>query len=276
MRGFLFTVALVSTALVITSLALFIMQSGQMERSNTVALAVFDRMRNDVLCIGSGFKDIVNAAGLNITVDNYTVSITEELPNPNEANYTANIDNWRDFAGNHSSFPVKVSVQGIRDNLPLAMRPSQVIYDHPNGLGGDTISVHNTSQVVNYTIDLYVDTNEAFSFNWGTINDDPPGLGFHIFVSNNSVQEERMQQLDPDQTTTLTITTASGDFTFDIGSSIDKGLLVISNPSDLNATLITNTTLSATKNPTIMFPYEVISLVSTISNASTTSAVWIE
>ena len=273
MKGFLFTVSLVVLAMVIISLSFFVMEAGQRERSDVVKLALFDSIKNNQLWIENGFRDIVREAGITMSVDGYNVSFVERLPNPNGANFTANVDEWKNFSVDRSQFPLNLSDQDIKDYLPLTLRYTPVTYKHPNGLSGDTIMVENASNVANYSLDLDIDIDEEVTLTWTSLDTDPAELSFRIRVHNNSDTFTEVQHLDAQETSTLSISMSSGTITLDVGDPADYRRLVLSNPNDLNATLTTNITLSTIRNPMITFPNEVISLYSEILNLTTASRV---
>jgi len=270
MRGFLFTLSLVITALVIISLSIFVMESGRSEKADILSISMFDRIRNNMLWVENGFRGMVEAAGVDVTVKNYTVSITENLPNNNAANFSDNVDNWTAFATARADFPMSFSVSNVKNYLPLIMRPSQVVYTHPNNFGGNSIRVENAGSVTNYTIDISINTDEAFTLNWDTIDNNPADLDVQIKVRNSTTESTENHGLDPDSTSTLSISMSSGTITINIGG-LDSGRLVINNPTPFDTTVTTNITLGNIKNPMITFPGQVISLQSDIINASASS-----
>ena len=272
-KGFLFTASLVITALVISSLAVFVMQTGYSERRNTASVAVFDTMKNDIDWIGNGIIKIIKAADLNVSVYNHTVSIREPLPNPHFSNFSDNIANWTAFAGNFSFTKPSISTSGFENDLGFVFSPSLTIYTHPNGFGGDSIMVESASEVTKYTIDIIIDTLEGTDLNWDIQSG---GTDLDIVVATHASNETaQIQTLDPDVLSRLFVWTPSGTITIEFGSPTDRGRHVISNPNSINATVETNVTLAFTNKPTIQFPIEVISSFSNIINASTGSNIHI-
>jgi|GEM_PF-1992784 len=273
MRGFLFTIAMVSAAAVVMGLAFFVMQSSHMEQIDTASLVMFDRIRNDALWIENGFRDIVRAAGINVSVENRTITVSEPMPNTNAQNLTANLDNWKSFAEAKAGFQASLAVQDVKDYLALSFKPSLATYTHPNGPGGDTIRVDSNGQASNYSIDLDIDVSEEIDLSWSSIDDNPPNLGFRIRVHNTTDTIEDAQFLDTEGTSTLSVSMDSGTITIDIGDAVNRGRLDISNPSSLNAMVETNITLSFINEPEVTLPGDVVSLYSQAINATVSGPV---
>lgn len=268
MRGVLFTIGLVSMAAVILGLAFGVMQSGNMEQMDVVQLLMFDRLRGDATWIESGFRDILNAADINISVNNRTVIIEESNPNYRAQNLSTNVDNWISFSGNNTGFDSTFDVQEIKSSLTLSFPPSMVKYSHPNGPTGDAIRVEGSGQISNYSIDLDIDLAEPISLSWSPLDTSPPSLGFRIVVRNTTDTIEEIRYIDMDDTSSLDVTMSSGTITIDVGDVTDRGLLEISNPSSLNVTVITNMTFSFINEPYATFPGKVIYLYSEHINAT--------
>jgi hypothetical protein len=268
MKGVLFTIGLVSMAAVILGLAFGVMQSGNREQMDVVQLLMFDRMRGDAAWIEAGFRDIVRAADINISVINKTVAIEESNPNFKAQNISTNVDKWIIFAGNNTGFTSAFNVQDIKNSLTVSFPPSLVRYSHPNGPTGDTIRVEGSGQVSNYSIELDIGLAEPISLSWSPLDTSPPSLGFRIKVSNTTDSVEEIQYVDMDDTSSLDVSLSSGTVTIDVGDATDRGLLEISNPSSLNMTVFTNMTFSFINEPYATFPGKVVSLYSEHINAT--------
>lgn len=270
MKGFLFTASLLLISLATMGLAIIVMEGSQAERAETIQLFAMDAMKSNVLWIENGFREMVGQAGVRVIVSNRTASIRERVPNPSAANFSQNVQKWASFAASHSQFSPSVRYYRAGAFLPLALRPSVIVYNHSSGFGSNSFRVESASQAVNYSLDLRINIPQGTVVKWSSLSSGTLGFRLRVFAGN---QTNLYQKVNPDATSTLTVRAQTSTITVTVGSATDRGRLSVSNPSNLNLTATTNVTWSLSGKPMVTFPYDAIAMSSGTFNASSAGMV---
>ncbi len=188
MKGILFSVGLILMGLIILGATFVIAQARLNENVDVLKLAVFDRMYDETRSIGNGYKTIVLSA-IDVNIIDNSITFTESIPNPNAGRFKDDAVKFKQFAESFAEFSLNVTPK--EGTLPLLILPSFIKYDHPNGFGGNAISITNASSVKKYDLDLFVKLAGDINFNWNPKRDDPAGLEVHIHADtfNNSFDQ---------------------------------------------------------------------------------------
>lgn len=270
MRGVLFTACLTILALVVLTTSFLFHQQGIEEQGSIGRLALFDRMADEFAAAENGFKEVLKIIGINISIEENVVNISEPLSNSNFDDFNDYAKNWRDFVEGNSDF--SLTLEGDFDeDLSLIIQPSGIEYTHGTALGGDTIEVLNTSSITAHVIDITIDINENVSTGWSPLHEgEDINVTIYIHANNEIVINET---IDSDKESTLVIH-IPGEVPIQVKVGKDADLR-IGSAGDVNATVVMSMTVNTTETLYITLLEQSINITESQYNISRVSTVGI-
>jgi len=268
MKGILFTACLTILALVVLTASFMFYQQGIEEQGTTARFALFDRIADEFSAAENGFREILEACEVNISVNGNTVTISEPLPNPNSDDFSVNIESWKTFVEDNSDFSTTVDLSGLGDELPIYF--NGIRYYHPS-FGGNIIRITNASEVTAYSVSLQVNTDGNIDV---TEDTEPGSNSFELSITTNTDSYYNSWSLDFSRGSDLDIIIENGDtyeISVTVGSVSDYGWLNIDNTGSVDMDITTAVTLST--KPAVMLSEQSINITESQYNISRVSSV---
>lgn len=274
MKGFLFGVSLVTLSLVVLGLSITVYKTNSERNGDLVRLSVFDRLDDEFKATQNGYK-IILSNFIDIIVQGNNITFAETLQDTSASDFFTFADNFKTFVEKNSSFSTSIDLSGITNDLPLWVKPVNVLYNHPKNFGKDEIDVTNTGQVIGYNITILLNRTGATPVEWvsGPENN-TAGLIVSIVTGGLTGNDFMFSgNLSRTKHSTLKIKIPGDDMFIDIGDKDVLGMLSITNKNK-NTVAFVNTTLwvNAT-NLYVTFPDQSINITASEYSISKLSTV---
>ena len=270
MKGVLFTACLTLLALVVLSASFLMHQQGMENAGVILKLAPFDRISDEFSSAESGIRGILNAAGISVSVEGNTATISEPLPNPNAYAFDSNINDWEQFIEGSSRFLLDVNMSGLNETLPICISGAR--YYHYPVFGSNITRITNASGIANYSLNISVDISGSISMIWDKTEAGPNN--FRIAASTDTGSASSEQNLDFSKSSRLSVSVLGPEtynITVAIGDASDPGFLSIENEYYLYTYITTGMTFSTI--PLVYFPEQSINITGSQYNISRVSPI---
>lgn len=230
-KGALFTIGTMLVVIALFTFATLIYTNSLESKKRVAEIGVLDRIYDIDVSIQNSLKEIFDlSSGISIEINNQKISFTEDLPSENDSEFEDNNENFKDYVEDDNKNNPKIIINTTKfvNNLPLHIKPHNIIYTHPEDFGDEEIDIIPEEINMNgydFTINVFSQTiNELL---WNEIHEctfgDKGCIKFDILVKSDSSSKSDSRNIDASKHNELEIK---------IGSS--NILITIDNPAQIN------------------------------------------
>ena len=198
-KGVLLTISLVMIASIALTLSILNFINAETTKDRSAEIGSLERLYSISDSIAIGFKEIFNTySGINITINNRSISFEEFLPNNNVNTFKNNLDNYKSYIEGQDS-TIFLNTSTLKNELPLIILPHNITYKH-NSLGGNKIII-NPAQI-NFN-KYYINIGPGLNITSCIWSTSPGSLTFQLVTNNPSC--DNTVNINPNQSNSINI-----------------------------------------------------------------------